>query len=310
MKKSSSILFLILVVLISCKSKYRIVEQPVLKETNYIPYYLKMYEADSLRLIGNHKQAQHILDSLFKKFEPLNQDSYGEYVFFLSNKVVLNDFKNIDKVLKNAISNYGLKIEYCLNDSLLKIATIKSKFSEQDLIDFYESYTKSLNLDYRYEIEKMIEDDQRVRTVKPVNHDDWVSVDKENAANIKLLIEKYGYPSTEKIGKYDFNKKSSSVSTLFLHAKKEATESYILDLMLEAVKKGECQPHDYATVYDKYLYVHGEFNGKTLYGEFKRSDKSLDETVIYPKKLDSIRKTIGLPNVNYINWKLKKLGYK
>ena len=310
MKKSSSILFLILVVLISCKSKNRIVEQPVLKETNYIPYYLKMYEADSLSLIGDFKKSYQILDSLFQKFEPINLEAYGEYSTYLKVKLLSKDYKNIDIVLKKAIQDYGFKVEYCLNDSLIRHAMKKSNFTENDLNSFYDIYVKSLNLEYRFAIENMITNDQRVRTAKPVNHDDWVSVDKENAANIKLLIEKYGYPSTEKIGRYDYNSKSSHINLLFLHAKKEVTESYILDLMLEAVKKGECQPTDYATVYDKYLYVHGEFNGKTLYGEFKKSNKTLDETVIYPKKIDSVRKSIGLPNIKYISWKLKKLGYK
>jgi hypothetical protein len=218
--------------------------------------------------------------------------------------------KNFDNILKKAIQNYGVKVEYCLKDSLISLAIKKLKYTENDLSGFYDNYVKSLNLEYRNTIENMIENDQRVRIAKPVNHDDWVKVDIENAENIKKLIEKFGYPSTEKIGRYDFNNKRSNIDILFLHAKKEASESYILNVMLEAVKKGECQPNDYATVYDKYLYVHGEFNGKVLYGEFKRSDKSLDETVINPKKLDSIRKSIGLPNVNYMSWKLKKLGYK
>jgi hypothetical protein len=294
--------------LLSCKSRVipnnnKIVD----RELNYIPYYLKVYEADSLHIVGKYKQSQHLFDSLFKKYDPLNQESSQEYITFLKNKVFLNDFKNIKKVLKCAIQNFGFKVEYIAKDSILQRAVEKSKYKEKDLINFYNSYVKNLNLVYRYEIERMIANDQRVRMAKPVNHDDWVIVDKENAENIKLLIEKYGYPSIEKIGRYDYNSKSSHIDLLFLHAKKEVTESYILDLMLKSIKKGECTPSDYATVYDKYLFSTDKYGGKVLYGEFMSPKKSLEQAVIFPKKNDSIRKSIGLPNINYRRWRVKML---
>lgn len=312
MKKIIALLFLGFILMISCKSK--IIERNVnvieKKEVNYIPYYLKVYEADSLRLVGNYKKSQHILDSLFKKFEPLNLSFCNEYFIYLSNKVLLNDFDKIDLVLKKAIENFGLKAENCLNDSLFKIAIKKARFTEQDLNGLYENYIKSLNLEYRYAIEKMIENDQRVRLAVPRNKEEWEKVDKENAENIKLLLAKYGYPSVKKIGNYNFNNKSCDISTLFLHATTEAREGYILDLMLESVKKGECEPYHFATVYDKYLMVTGKYGDKVLYGELRNPKKSIDELVVNPKKIDSIRKSVGLEHLNYKNWKVKKLTGK
>jgi hypothetical protein len=307
MKKHITLLFLILGILISCKSKNKIVEQPVIKEAYYIPYYLKVNEADSLRLVGNYQQSHQILDSLFQKYEPLNLSMYNEYFTYLSSKVLLKKYNKIDIVLKNAIENYGLKVERCLQDSLLKIATEKAKFTTQDLNEFYNTYVKGLNLEYRYAIEAMIANDQRVRLAKPTNHDDWVKVDEDNAENIKLLIAKYGYPSIKKIGRHDFNGKSSHIGLLFLHANKEARESYILELMLEAVKKGECEPTNFATVYDKYLFSSGKYDGKVLYGELRNPKKPLEEAVINPKKIDSIRKSIGLESINYKYWMYKKI---
>ena len=59
--------------LYSCKSNYTRIGD---KNANYITYYLKVYEADSLNLIGEYKSSNEILDSLFKKFEPINQQTF------------------------------------------------------------------------------------------------------------------------------------------------------------------------------------------------------------------------------------------
>lgn len=304
------IAFLLLMLIpFSCKVS-EVEKSKKIREVNYIPYYLKVYEADSLHIVGKYKQSQQILDSLFKEFEPLRQSSYSEYFTYYKNKILLNDFDKIDIVLKKLVSDYGFNMGLYMKDSLNNIAIKKAKFTEQDLNGFYDTYVKSLNLEYRYAIEKMIENDQRVRLAVPRNKEEWEKVDKENAETIKLLIAKYGYPSVKKIGLYSFNEKSCNVSTLFLHATKEARESYILDLMLESVKKGECEPYDFAVVYDKYLYSAGIYGDKVLYGELRSSKKSLDTHLVNSKKIDSIRKSIGLEHLEYKRWRFKKLTGK
>lgn len=295
-----------LILFIACKSKSDVLEKPIIKELNYIPYYLKVYEADSLHIVGNYKRSQEILDSLFKKFEPLNQESYGEYITYLKNKILLNDFNNIDTVLKNAIEKYGFKVEYCINDTIVNVGVKKAKFKEQDLYAFYNTYVKSLNLDYRHEIERMMENDQRVRKAVPRNNEEWTKVDDENASNIKRLLEKYGYPSVKKIGRYDYNNKSANAHILFNHSTVKAKESYILNLMLESLKKGECEPEQYGSVYDKYLMVTGKYGDKVLYGEIRNRKNSLDIVLVNPKKIDSIRKSIGLEHIEYKRWKVKR----
>lgn len=312
MKKIIALLSLGFIMMISCKSK--VIERNVTvvekEEVNYIPYYLKVNQADSLYLVGEYKKSQHILDSLFKKFKPLNREFYNEYFIYLRNKLLLNDFDKIDIVLKKAISDYGLNVEFYLKDSLNAIAVKKANFTEQHLKGFYDTYVKNLNLEYRYSIEKMIENDQRVRLAVPRNNEEWKKVDKENAENIKILVAKYGYPSIKKIGGYQFNNTSCNISTLFLHATKEERESYILDLMLESVKKGECEPTDFATVYDKYLFSSANYGDKVLYGELRNPKENIEDVVVNPKKIDSIRKSIGLEHLEYRRWKYKKLTGK
>lgn len=297
------IMFLFLC-LVSCKSNYTKIGD---KNANYIPYYLKVYEADSLSLVGEYKRSDEILDSLFKKFEPLNLSLCNEYYTYYKNKILLEDFDEIDVILKRLVSDHGFNIGLYENDSLNSIAIKKTKFNRKDLDGFYKDYIEDLNLEYRNAIEKMIENDQKVRLAVPRNKEEWEKVDKENAEKIKLLIAKFGYPSRKKIGSRSFTNKSAEVSTLFLHATNEAREDYILDLMLKSVKKGECEPNDFAVVYDKYLYVSGS---KVLYGELRDRKKSLELVVVNPKKIDSIRKSIGLENIEYTRWKYKKVTGK
>jgi hypothetical protein len=94
MKKIIALLFLGFTMMISCKSK--VIERNVAanekKEVNYIPYYLKVNEADSLSLVGDYKKSHHILDSLFKKFEPLNREFYNEYFTYFVNQLILQPF--------------------------------------------------------------------------------------------------------------------------------------------------------------------------------------------------------------------------
>lgn len=312
MKKLNLVTVACFTVFLSCNTNKNVVATNSLevinniKEVNYIPYYLKVVEADSLHIVGNYKKSQLILDSLFNKFEPLNQESYGEYITYLKNRILLNDLKNVDKVLKRAIQDFGFKVEYCLKDTLIIKVVKKSKYKEQDLNGFYDNYVKSLNLEYRFAIEKMMENDQRVRKAVPREKEDWKKVDTENAENIKLLIAKYGYPSIKKIGRYNFSNKSANVDILFNHSTTEAKESYILDLMYDALKKGECEPEDYGTVYDKYLMVNGKYGDKVLYGQIRNRKKSIDMVVVNPKKIDSTRKSIGLEHLEYKRWKIKK----
>ncbi len=300
------IMFLFLC-LVSCKSNYTKIGD---KNANYIPYYLKVYEADSLNLVGEYKRSDEILDSLFKKYEPVNLSFYNEYFTYYKNKILLEDFDKIDVILKKLVSDHGFNIGLYENDSLNSIAIKKTKFTRKNLDDFYKDYIEDLNLEYRYAIEKMIENDQRVRLAVPRDKEEWEKVDKENAEKIKLLIVKYGYPSTKKIGSRNFNDKSINVDVLFLHASKEAREDYILELMFASVKRGECEPTDFATVYDKYLYVSQKYDGKVLYGELRDKKKSLDLIVLNSEKIDSIRRSIGLEHLEYKKWKYKKLTGK
>ena len=60
MKKTIFLLYVVSIT-ISCKSNFSKIGDV---KSNYIPYYLKVYKADSLYLTKNYQQSYEILDSL------------------------------------------------------------------------------------------------------------------------------------------------------------------------------------------------------------------------------------------------------
>ena len=93
--------------LFSCKSNYTRIGD---KNANYIPYYLKINEADSLFIVGNYKRSFEITDSLFKKFEPINLEGYSEYMTHISSAVASNNFDRLKKKIKKSFVCYGAVI--------------------------------------------------------------------------------------------------------------------------------------------------------------------------------------------------------
>ena len=63
--KKITIIALVLII-ISCSSKQKFISEQNQEPINYIPYYLKVYEADSLFTIKDYQGSCKILDDLFK----------------------------------------------------------------------------------------------------------------------------------------------------------------------------------------------------------------------------------------------------
>ena len=297
------IVFLIVVVslsLFSCKSNYTKIGD---KHSNYIPYYLKMYEADSLFIIGNYQRSFEISDSLFKKFEPINLEGYSEYMTHIGSAIASNNFKDLKRKVKKSFVDYGAVISNYEQDSILRIALIKTGFTIKDLNSFLEKHKKKINLSLRDTIEKMIEKDKSVRGKGYISDENLRDVNDENMALLKIIFDKYGYPSHSLIGYSLFNDKDIDLGAVFLHASKTFKRQYLLPKLEVYSKKGFCLPSKYAVVYDRLLLDESNFDGNQLYGEIKFKNLKLKNE----SKTDSIRKSIGLPSINYEKWRNNKL---
>ena len=86
--------------LISCKSYQKIGD----KNSNYIPYYLKVYEADSLFLVKKYSLAYEKYDSLFKYYEPINMPLYFEFENYIKSGLLAKKDKSFKKEFKKIVT--------------------------------------------------------------------------------------------------------------------------------------------------------------------------------------------------------------
>jgi len=91
------------------------------KEVNYIPYYLEVYAADSLRMVGKNKEAFEKLEKLFKVYEPLNEINYEEYKNYLRLSYVTNRKSNIKENTIFFIKKFGYPYKRAKNDSVMNL---------------------------------------------------------------------------------------------------------------------------------------------------------------------------------------------
>ena len=295
MKKG--IIFIILIFLcFSCKSSYTKIGD---KKANYIPYYLKVYEADSLYIVGNNKHSFEILDSLFKKYEPINLQMYYEVINYMKLKVILNK-QTSKKELKRWIVKYGVSLSRLENDSLLRYYyTSRNKWLIKNYPKFREKFMTSINLDLREEINKMIFQDQYYRNNNyQANIDKQNRIDSINSKKCINIFKKYGYPNDKIIGDFSIDKRVINISTILLHTKDKERIDYFLPKVLEFIKKGQAPPKVYALMYDQYYL----YNGSDQYfGSYS------NPTDTPTNELNARREKIGLPNYFYDEWRYKKL---
>ena len=132
MKKVIVSLIISALIVSSCKISKDVENVKVIKEVNYIPYYLKVYEADSLYLIKNYERSYSILDSLFKVYKPLNLEKYKEYETYISSAFALDMKINFKDSILKSIENYGSNSRYFKYDSLMNLAYKKALISNEE----------------------------------------------------------------------------------------------------------------------------------------------------------------------------------
>jgi len=164
-------------------------------------------------------------------------------------------------------------------------------------------HKKRINLTLRDTIEKMIEKDKSVRGKGYISDDKLREVNEENMSLIKLIFDRYEYPSHSLVGYSLFNDKDIDLVAVFIHTTITFKKEYLLPKLKDYSKRGFCLPSMYAVVYDRLLLDETNFDGSQLYGEIKFKNLKL----INESKIDSIRKSIGLPSLNYDKWRNEEL---
>lgn len=267
----------------------------VKEEVNYIPYYLKVYEADSLYLTGNYERSFLILDSLFKKFKIIDTYICESSLYIKSAYQSQNDI-DYEQYFKKLFTEFGYNSATLEYDSLLiQIANAKGINSEK-IRKFETIYKSKINIDLLHEIQKMIEDDQLYRN--NFNKQKMDSIDLINEDKIKDIFEKIGYPNYEICcSRYErhLDNKSNEIHSILMHTGDSIRDAYFAPKVLEFVKQGKALPEEYASLIDQ-IYVYR--NGLQLYGSILGA-KLINDTLTTEK----LRKSIGLPSMKYVQMK-------
>lgn len=295
MKKSLFLISIVTLTIISCKSSYTKIGD---KNANYIPYYLKAYEADSLCLVGNYQRSYEILDSLFKKYEPANMDNVNEYSTYIACCVMTGNIENLDEKIRNGILKYGSIIRnHPDGDTIYTRLSKITKVSREEMKLLSQKNDEQYNTELRNRIIRMDDEDQNAR-IPVLNHAKMDEIQKKHEKEIDEIISEFGYPNHNVTG-YLLNENNEPVSfdVIFYHQTTENKKKY-LPLLYDNLVKGKLSPNEYGGIVDK-IYLD---NDRLFYGTFLGEVPLINE-----KKIDSIRKTIGLPGYGYEEWAFKRI---
>jgi hypothetical protein len=301
MKKSIVLLFFVFVVLISCKSKVIDKTNTFIetKDVNYIPYYLKVYEADSLYVIKKYEESFNVLDSLFNIFQPRNTFRINEFETYCKTKIILKK-KTAKNDFVKLISKYGYSKVWIESDSIMNFFFDSNKDLQKKYYLNRELYIQKINLDLRKKIIKLVEEDQKYRVGKKNSNTLFMRriADSLNEIEIIKIFQTYGYPNRDLIGNYTIDDKEVMVDPILYHTSTSKNNMYFLNKVFEYVTKGMADPTTYAFMVDR-LKLSREENQN--YGTFE------NETNLSLKVINRNRKNIGLPSINYERWKINKI---
>ncbi len=277
MKRNSILIFLLitLFIILSCKSK------------DYIIYYNKVNEIDSLYRIANQpEEAIKQYKKLFKKYSPKNQERIKEYETYI-------------KLADQHQKNFGGK------KSLYKLIPLIAPYegSEKSYFGLFQKYgidsteVRKRIANWKKGLNRRLVDSFSVAFVRDQaeNRENFQLMEKNDRINAQLLkwtFENYGYPSVQKIGLIGNDGIFMPMHPLFSHMVDEKEYPYLKAKMLEYIKSGDCIPKDYANMVDRHnLQISKE---GTLYGIYLSYDAIVDTI-----KANQERKKIGIPSIKH-----------
>ena len=273
------ILILLSLIIISCNTR----------EKNYITYYNKVNEIDSIyRIAQRPKLAIKKFRKLFKEFPPKNQERIEEFknYIYLSDKYQKNfgGKKNLYKFI-TLIAPY--RNAYQEHLPLFKKYGIDS-LEAVNKIDLWVRSREKVLMD---SITTLFIRDQEGRRL-----DINISFrnDLKNANLMKWIFDNYGYPSLQKVGIFGNDDVFLPMSTFFSHMSASQDYPYFEKKLKRYLKMGDCTPREYSTMVDRYhLQV---LKDKMLYGSYIGID-GISDTI----QVNKNRKSVGLPSLKHNN---------
>ncbi|MDC9724114.1 MAG: hypothetical protein PSN34_15275 [Urechidicola sp.] len=300
--KTIFLLLLSMILFLSCSShaKQTSLKNIANQEVDYIPYYLKVYEADSLYIIGDFVNSYKILDSIFEIYEPLNQDVIYEMETYINVSKKTNNVNKIKPILKKLISIWGYDYEY-----LEKNIKQESLLSNIEIAELKNEYNNKINWGLRDSIINMNVLDQKFRRKKndfsfskKDSIDTLMNIDQKHYKIIMNLLRK-GSVDSRVVGNRT-RKENTSLHGLLIHCIDEDKDGELAKIVYKKVLLGELNPIDYAAIVDRNLLTNNLPQKYFVFSTKKISD-------VEKNRVNTNRLKIGLPRIGYSKWKVKQL---
>src|SRR5690606_36977217 len=225
-------------------------------EVNYIPYYLKVYEADSLYLIGNYERSFEILDSLSKEYELLNPIVTKDLELYIKTAYLNGHYGVLKSAIKSLVSFWDYKSEYTEYDSLMNEAWKKANLNQEEIIRWEQTCKNGINKTLRDTLIIMTTNDQKYRKASGV---DLVrdSIDMTHKNLLKYIYEKYGYRDYRIVG-YPKAGEMTDIGIIYLHIFNQMSEdefNYFKTRLLKYIKEGKANPEYLANLVDRTAFT-------------------------------------------------------
>ncbi|MFL9835541.1 hypothetical protein [Chryseobacterium terrae] len=267
-------------------------------DKNYIPYYSEIYRADSLYITKNYDKSYKILDSLLNKYNPINGWTVNVPREYLISK------SKVSKVNRKDVENYldekAYDVDAIFQDRSIAKLLEEFEINKEEVERIVAKNVSKININLRNELGDMTRKDQEVRLTN--DNDSIKKVDSLHSQRLKEIIETVGFPNEKIVGGYRLQGKSSEIflSLIFNHIAYNGDYDYFKKHLPKLIRNGTCDPFNYAMMEDR----RNEINNKPIeYFVIIAVPESADR-----KKINANRKAIGLPSLEYEEFKKKVMS--
>ena len=266
------------------------------KENSYIKnYYQHVYLAEEAYYKKDYRTVFSEMTMATEKCEVINQSEIYEMEKYAESAARIGETKKALELIQKLIL-VGYEIESLKQNEAYVgiIKTSKWRKIEKEYPKLHEIYLKSINLDLRNQIFEMTSSDKYYRRLLKqtgINTDSiWKIINRTDSINdskLKVIFEKYGYPSDKIIGGYAIDKKNVDAQILLFHFD---DYDYYTKKLFELIDKGQAPPKSLGNFVDSYQRRVKD-KKKFIYGMYQNVS---DDQIIEHDKLDERRISIGL----------------
>ncbi|MCW3076883.1 MAG: hypothetical protein JWO32_1492 [Bacteroidetes bacterium] len=274
------------------------------KKDNYFKYYDLCNQANKLFSQQDYNGSLHKYDSAFRL---VHYQHVSDLLNAAVTAVKAQNKNSATKYLRQAILN-GISTSELSSENFIELTEFKQFKQLRDSSEILRSkFLRRTNRVYSRQCDSLFYVDQviirNVKTLNPVYKIDLYvyaserqKYDSINFQYLLKLIEKYGFPSEEKIGPASYE----GIKLVIHHSARMPVNKDKIELFKAAVSEGEYLPTDFAWMYDQFrtnsnespfFYFQVGDTSKLTVDEKNRVDKNRKDFGLRPLADDKLKRT-------------------